>query len=351
LRATDAIATDYDPARIIVSYTNASESWPGTGNQTANPLFVDAAGHDYRLQPGSPAIDAGDPAFALDSDGTRTDMGAFPFEQLTPEIAVSEVLARSSTWSAAFLNRLATEGLGSGGYRLANGSPTLLPFTTIDQVRVRFSEAVNVTAGDLVLHGVNVPNYSITGVSYDAATFTATWSLSAPINADKLLVRVLDTVDGQAGGSLGGDYTLRFDVLPGDATGDGAIVAEDMYQVIRDNFRDAAMASFAVTSDLDGNGIVNVVDAVQARNRQGTSLPAGTPSLPAESPQAAAVVLAVDRAVAGTASRGSSNRSETRRIRVNAALRSAHVDQAVSELESPNILQNAGSLRAIRRLR
>jgi hypothetical protein len=42
---------------------------PGTGNMTADPLFVDAAGHDFHLTPDSPCVGAGDPV--------GTDMGAY----------------------------------------------------------------------------------------------------------------------------------------------------------------------------------------------------------------------------------------------------------------------------------
>ncbi|RIK83172.1 MAG: hypothetical protein DCC68_04345 [Planctomycetota bacterium] len=350
LRAPDAIRTDYDPSQITVNYTNAAEVWPGTGNQTADPLFVDAVGHDYRLQSGSPAIDAGDPSFALDPDGSRTDMGAFPFTHSQPQVA--EVLAGSSGWSAAFLDRLAADGLGSGGYRLSPLSPSLLPFTNVDRIRVRFSQAVNVAAGDLVLHGVNVANYGVAGVAYDPATFTATWSLAAPVAADKLLVRVRDTVTGQSGGSLAGDYTLRFDVLPGDATGDGSVTASDTHEVVRDNFRDAAMASYDPLSDLDGDGLVNYVDAVRARNHQGTSLPAGAPSSPAASPQAAAVVRAVDRAVAGLAREARPVRAVAeRRVRSELAARSVQVDRAVSELQASSDSLWATGARTRRRAR
>ncbi len=52
--------------------------WPG--NISVDPLFVDPENGDYHLQAESPCIDAGDPESPLDPDGTRADMGAFPFD-------------------------------------------------------------------------------------------------------------------------------------------------------------------------------------------------------------------------------------------------------------------------------
>ncbi len=52
----------------------------GTGVILLDPQFVNP-GSDYRLTPQSPAIDAGNPAGAQnDPDGSRNDMGAFPFD-------------------------------------------------------------------------------------------------------------------------------------------------------------------------------------------------------------------------------------------------------------------------------
>jgi len=51
-----------------------------------NPMFVDSANWDYHLTAGSPCVDAGDPLFAYDPDGTFTDMGTYCFDQSAPGI-------------------------------------------------------------------------------------------------------------------------------------------------------------------------------------------------------------------------------------------------------------------------
>ena len=50
----------------------------GTGNIDEDPLFVDAENGDYSLMANSPCINAGDPE-TTDSDGTLSDMGAYPY--------------------------------------------------------------------------------------------------------------------------------------------------------------------------------------------------------------------------------------------------------------------------------
>ncbi|PYI84915.1 MAG: hypothetical protein DME26_12325 [Verrucomicrobia bacterium] len=78
VRAVDAVYSDFGPNKFVsVTYCDLSEPWPGVGNITSDPLFVNAAGGDFHLQPGSPCIDAGDPAFSSDSDGSRTDIGFY----------------------------------------------------------------------------------------------------------------------------------------------------------------------------------------------------------------------------------------------------------------------------------
>jgi hypothetical protein len=49
------------------------------GDISDDPLFVDASNANYNLLFGSPCIDTGNPGSPLDPDGTRSDMGALPF--------------------------------------------------------------------------------------------------------------------------------------------------------------------------------------------------------------------------------------------------------------------------------
>jgi hypothetical protein len=68
---------DGGQAKVTVSGASSTVTW-GEGNLNVNPLFVDAAGHDYHLLAGSPLVDAGTPerAPAYDIDGKPRPCGA-----------------------------------------------------------------------------------------------------------------------------------------------------------------------------------------------------------------------------------------------------------------------------------
>lgn len=73
-------------ADFQATYCNIQQDgFAGLGNINADPLFVNAPQDDYHLQSGSPCIDSGDPnPIYNDPDGTRADMGAFYYDQLSP---------------------------------------------------------------------------------------------------------------------------------------------------------------------------------------------------------------------------------------------------------------------------
>ncbi|MDD5594392.1 MAG: right-handed parallel beta-helix repeat-containing protein [Candidatus Margulisbacteria bacterium] len=51
-----------------------------TGDITVDPTFIDTTGNNFNLMPASPCIDTGDPVTVLDPDGSRADMGAYPYD-------------------------------------------------------------------------------------------------------------------------------------------------------------------------------------------------------------------------------------------------------------------------------
>lgn len=82
---------------LTVSYSNIQDTWPGTANINADPLFVDPAAGDLRLSSGSPCTDKGSNAAVppgittdldgnpriCDGDGNGTeivDVGAYEFD-------------------------------------------------------------------------------------------------------------------------------------------------------------------------------------------------------------------------------------------------------------------------------
>jgi predicted GH43/DUF377 family glycosyl hydrolase len=86
-----------DPTTLDITYSDIEFGWPGMGNIPDMPQFVDPKAGNYHLKAMSPAIDAGHPAGAppADLDGTtrdlRPDMGAYEFERLDYDVAVTDV--------------------------------------------------------------------------------------------------------------------------------------------------------------------------------------------------------------------------------------------------------------------
>ncbi len=68
------------PSDADVTFSNIAGGFPGLGNFDEDPLFFGPEAGDFRLKPGSSCIDTGDPMAASDPDGTRSDVGAFPFD-------------------------------------------------------------------------------------------------------------------------------------------------------------------------------------------------------------------------------------------------------------------------------
>ena len=215
--------------------------------------------------------------------------------------SVVGVLGSSTSWDASFL-----AALGGEGYSIPTGADQLatLPWVNIDQVKIVFSEDVTVAQGDLSIHGVNVADYAIAGFSYNGGSHMATWTLSGPVAADKLLLALSDDVTDIAGnaldgewsdgtstfpsgdGSEGGDFAFRVNVLPGDPDQSGQVRNADVIKVRLRGGTAPGDADYSVFHDVDGSGQIRNADVLKTRSRGGTALPAGEPEGPAGTAQA-----------------------------------------------------------------
>lgn len=102
-------------ARTSFRYSDVQGGAAGSGSFDADPLFVDAGAGDFRLQVGSPCIDAGDLSSPPDPDGTRADLGALHRPAGTPPLAVARLetarlVAADPARSESFGTALAVEG-------------------------------------------------------------------------------------------------------------------------------------------------------------------------------------------------------------------------------------------------
>ena len=199
---------------------------------------------------------------------------------------VTGLFMRSSAWNSAFSTYLAGAGLGTSGYALpvTPTAPSVLPWTNLDQVVVQFSEDVQVAATSLMLTGVRSPSYAIASMTYDPKTFTAVWTLAAPLRADKLQINLDGSgasaikdlqgniMDGQATASAA-DFHQRVNVVPGDATRSGVTNATDVAVTRSLQFSQPGDATYSPYADVDGSGIIDVLDVVKVRNSYSGIMP------------------------------------------------------------------------------
>jgi len=279
-------------------------------------------------------------------DGSLGSMGAYQIveftsaRQIIPNVnfgnrrddeppKVADVRVRGTGWEQEFLDYLAAEGLGEGGYSIPVGSAAQLdelPWVNVDQIEIAFTEPVAVTQSHLAVYGVNVPSYAVRAFTYDASTNTARWTLTEPVRADKLLLVLSDDVtdaasnalDGEwtdgvstytsGDGSAGGEFRFRLNTLPGDVDGSGEVRSSDVIKIRRKVNNSVGEPDYSCFYDVDGSGEIRSSDVIKLRRNTNTALPPGQPVPPPTAPQAApqtpydeliAAALKADRRRAG----------------------------------------------------
>jgi hypothetical protein len=217
--------------------------------------------------------------------------------------AVAAVNVASTQWMPSFVSYLESAGLGTGGYAIPVGSTNQLqtiPWKNVDQIRITFSEDVVVAAADLSVSGVNTTAYTFSGFTYDSSTKTATWTLSAPITKDKLMldldanglapvrsVATGEVLDGAwincqssypSGDTQGGtDFEFRINVVPGDTNASGAVAISDVLLASQQIGKITSTVGYNCRCDVDGSGAVATSDYSAVRLQFAATLPSGDP--------------------------------------------------------------------------
>jgi hypothetical protein len=255
---------------IGVTYSDIvrdSGVYPGEGNINAEPGFVDVSTGDYRLQAGSPCVDTADPASSPDPDGSRADMGAYPYEAPFP----SEPLSLPELYA------------GSGENVTV---PTKVSFADVISADMAFlfnSEILIPAEPFIVSHAFDgYPASSATSsIIGDTVRVSLTWdgSSSAWLNDEPVVELAFVIAPGLIPGtrsmlswlefpatSLNETVTeyvdgfVEIDDLWGDVTDDGSLSAMDASWILQNVVHIRPMID-NLLADVSGNGFVTGYDA------------------------------------------------------------------------------------------
>jgi hypothetical protein len=135
---------------------------------------------------------------------------------------------------------------------------------------------VVVEQGGLRVLGTAVPAYAVSAFAYDAATYTTTWTLAAPLRLDRVQLALAGVTD-LTGAVPVADVTLPLNVVPGDADGNGRVDAFDTLAVRAKQGTGVATtttspSSYPAFHGVDGNGRIDAFDTLGVRAKQGTNL-------------------------------------------------------------------------------
>jgi hypothetical protein len=241
----DRLSPDGDATLLTLAQWRAATGQDAHSVATSNPgaLFVNAAGGNYHLAPGSLAIDRGTTTGAppTDFEGTPRPSGA-GIDIGHDELAVSTPIAVES-------------------FVVGDGSSQR---SRVTSVRVTLNTTVALSASNFTLVG-----------------FAGSLSVSTQVVNGRTVATISPVGSGLESGSVAdGRYTLNltgvagltgptsfaFHRLFGDSNGDGTVNLED-YEQFGDAFG-AAEPRF----DHNGGGVVNLEDYEQFGNRFGVSL-------------------------------------------------------------------------------
>lgn len=218
-----------------------------------------------------------------------------------PRVVAVEVA--STLWSPEFVSYFQDpQHLDRKGYDIPLGSSAqsdTLTWTNLDQIRIRFNTDVVINSADLSISGVNHTAYAFSAFKYDPQTRWATWTLSVPIESNRLLLDLdgngarpvrnfgANALDGEwtnnsstvsGNGTAGGDFEFNLNVQPADVNNSTSVTLSDEDAILAHVGQSTTSSGYSAKYDIDGNGIIDASDAQAAVDRVFETLPTGSPA-------------------------------------------------------------------------
>ena len=244
---TDSIVSPlaFDQLSVVTVSYSLSDTDPltGPGNRVGNPRYVDNDTTNFYLRAGSPAINRGDPAAALDPDGTRADIGAFPFDSSRGYLVINEINYHPAQGVS---NELEFIELTNPG-----GSPVdVQGYTFSDGIAFTFPGAL-VNPGEHILVCRDASHYS--GLGYQVFE----WTGGVLDNAGEK-IRLIDSLSNEVDRVDYGDS----EPWPPEANGLGPSLSL-IHPYMDNRLAESWKASYSLTgtpgTEFDGQSISNLV--------------------------------------------------------------------------------------------
>jgi hypothetical protein len=108
----------------------------------------------------------------------------------------------------------------------------------------------------------------VSDFSYNATTRVATWRVPNSLMTGDVPLRLTDDVSDVARNAIFASTIATARVRPGDVNDDGMTTFADLRANVAGQFRAIGSAGYQSRNDLDGNGVVNVVDLTLVRNHR-----------------------------------------------------------------------------------
>jgi autotransporter-associated beta strand protein len=260
------IVSDDNPGLFstLPKITVVGTTGPGTGTLTftPNPTADGVAHLTVTLSNGTPDADG-------DTDSFTQTFAITVFNPAAPQ--VNDVVIHWGKQTASLLTML------------QNTSRKDIPFQNISAIDLVFNEDVRIlgpgsglsVVGQQALDGLLGGVYGLSAPIF-LPNHTVEWRLSTVLGGvngvDKLAMGLAaNAVQGRGNGLfMAGAYSQAFNVLVGDADGNGVVDLNDQLLIARNLFTKYGGISFL---DLDGDGSISMLDYNIARARYGHRLP------------------------------------------------------------------------------